>query len=70
MISIRGGVLVLLGLIIVPLFLIISPAWGLTVGDLAPDVKVFNPDQEEDVTLYSYLGDRLGLVWVWTDKFT
>ncbi len=63
------GFLILLGLMMLLLFPP-SPGWGLSVGDEAPNVRVYNPDQEEVVKLYDYLGNDVGLMWVWRDQFT
>lgn len=64
----RRAILVVLIVLALPL-VTARPGWGLAPGDTAPDVRVFNPVEEEALTLYEYLGDQVGLLWVWTDQF-
>lgn len=42
-----------------------SPSWSLQPGDLAPGIRLYNVDTEEDVSLEDYLGKDVVLMWAW-----
>lgn len=56
------GVLVALALL---LALPAPRAWGMDVGDVAPNFKVYEEVDEEDLQFYAYVKDRVTLLWIW-----
>lgn len=57
-----GGVLLAL-LLLLPV--VATRAWAIDLGDVAPNFKVYEEVDEEDLQFYAYVKDRVTLLWIW-----
>lgn len=44
---------------------IVARAWAIDLGDVAPNFKVYEEVDEEDLQFYAYVKDHVTLLWIW-----